>query len=161
MTERMGCSRFLGNDVATAAMGAALWDAIAALGAFGSTGLFVTLDGDLGAGKTTLARGLLRRAGVAGAVRSPTYTLVESYETPAGPVHHLDWYRLADDGEVEAMGFRDLQPGALVLVEWPGRAPSIAAGADITISLFEEGGGRRILLEARSVAGRAVVGGLQ
>ena len=153
--------RFLPNEAASAGMGAALWDAIAGVGFGSPTGLFVALEGDLGAGKTTLVRGLLRGAGVTGAVRSPTYTLVESYDTPLGPVHHLDWYRLADAGEVEAIGFRDLQPGALVLVEWPDRAPSIATGVDLVISLVEEGEGRRIEVQTRSVAGQAVVGLLQ
>jgi tRNA threonylcarbamoyladenosine biosynthesis protein TsaE len=86
----------LPDEAATQTLGAAL----AAVLPRAEKPVFVTLEGDLGAGKTTLARALLRALGVAGAVRSPTYTLVESYQTTVGEVHHLDWYRLAGAEEV-------------------------------------------------------------
>ena len=125
-----------------------------------SGSLLLTLDGDLGAGKSTLARALLRELGVQGAVRSPTYTLVETYETRYGLVHHLDWYRLASVDEVEALGFRDLRREALVLVEWPSRAPELAATADLAVGLQMAGAGRLITIEGRTDAGQRVVSDL-
>ncbi len=83
----------------------------------------VFLQGDLGAGKTSVARGILRGLGVEGPVKSPTYTLIESYAVGQGRwVHHLDLYRLADAGELEWLGLRDLfTERSLVLIEWPER----------------------------------------
>src|SRR4029453_19473311 len=94
-------------------------------------GALLALRGELGTGKTTFARGLLRRLGVPGAIRSPTYTLIEPYEVGGRAVHHLDLYRIANPDELELMGTRDLlAESGLVLVEWPGRAegPLPAAG---------------------------------
>ncbi len=85
----------------------------------------LTLSGELGAGKTTLTRGLLRALGERGAVRSPTYTLIETYALGGRQVHHLDLYRLRDAAEVEGLGLRDLlTAGALLIVEWPERDAS-------------------------------------
>ena len=82
----------------------------------------VHLTGELGAGKTTFARAMLRSLGVQGAVKSPTYTLIESYNVDLGVVAHLDLYRLEDPAELEFLGFRDLQEeSVLMLVEWPER----------------------------------------
>ena len=109
-------------------------------------GLLLTLAGELGSGKTTFARGLLRALGVAGPIRSPSYTLVEPYETASGPVHHLDLYRLRGGGaELEALGYRDLRalPG-LVMVEWPERAAEALGQADVAITLEHAGSGRRL-----------------
>ena len=122
--------------------------------------VFVTLEGDLGAGKTTLARALLRALGVAGAVRSPTYTLVESYQTTVGEVHHLDWYRLTGAEEVEALDFRALREAALVLVEWPERVPAVASTADLLIQLVAASAGRGAMLHALTDTGQGIVGGL-
>jgi tRNA threonylcarbamoyladenosine biosynthesis protein TsaE len=118
--------------------------------------LRVGLSGGLGSGKTMLARALLRGLGVSGTVRSPTFTLVEPYETVAGSVRHLDLYRLdASAGELEGIGLRDAlaEPG-LVLVEWPERAGGALAGADLRVRLALEGTGRRISLEAGTASGR-------
>lgn len=83
----------------------------------------VFLHGDLGAGKTTLTRGILRGFGYDGPIRSPTYTLVERYETDFLPVSHFDLYRMGDPGELEFLGVRDdIGPEKLCIVEWPERA---------------------------------------
>ena len=118
--------------------------------------LLVGLRGELGTGKTTLARALLRALGVTGTVRSPTFTLVEPYETGRGTVHHLDLYRLEPGAAaLEGLGFRDLRgmPG-LVLVEWPERADDGLGPQDLHARLELAGQGRRIRLEAGSAVGR-------
>ena len=143
----------LADEAATAAAGAALARALPALK---GQELLLGLSGDLGSGKTTLARGLLRALGVEGTIRSPTYTLVEPYETPAGAVHHLDLYRLAGGaGELEALGFRELRalPG-LVMVEWPERAGAALGLADVQAALAIMGSGRRLTLAASTAVGR-------
>ena len=100
------------------------------------------LRGDLGAGKTCLARGFMRAAGHRGAVPSPTYTLVEPYDIAGLRVFHIDLYRLGDAGELEYLGWRDMRPGIL-LIEWPERAPDVERGADLEIQLRNAGAGRR------------------
>jgi tRNA threonylcarbamoyladenosine biosynthesis protein TsaE len=125
-------------------------------------GLLVFLHGDLGAGKTTLVRGLLRALGHHGAVKSPTYTLVESYPLPGLQVHHLDLYRLADAEELEWLGLRDLLTGdAVCLIEWPERGAALLPGADLELTLVYQGTGRRAIVVANTGAGRQVAGCLQ
>jgi tRNA threonylcarbamoyladenosine biosynthesis protein TsaE len=110
-------------------------------------GGLVFLEGQLGAGKTTLVRGLLRGLGHHGPVRSPTYTLVESFELPAAHVHHLDLYRLADPEELEYLGIRDLLDGAsLVLVEWPERGVGVLPAPELRVHIAAHGAGRRLML---------------
>ncbi len=127
----------------------------------------IYLCGDLGAGKTTLVRGLLRGLGYQAPVRSPTYTLIEPYEAVEPPVVHLDLYRLADPEELEYLGLRDLlERPSLILVEWPERGAGALPPADLEL-LIEDvgefvgepmgeqageqtGGRRRIKLVARS-----------
>ncbi len=149
-------TRALADEAATRAAGAAFARALqgAAVG-----GAFVTLAGDLGAGKTTFVRGLLEAVGVDGPVRSPTYTLVESYRAGDRRIHHLDWYRLAGDDDLEALGFRELLGGGQwVLAEWPERAPATAGEADIAVRLdYAAGGGRLLTVTAGSATGRAVL----
>ena len=116
----------------------------------------IMLEGDLGAGKTTLARGLLRALGVDGAVRSPTYTLVEPYDTHIGRVLHLDLYRIADPGELDFLGLDD-GDARLWLIEWPERGTGALPLADLWLSLRRDGDGRALRIDARSSRGIALL----
>jgi tRNA threonylcarbamoyladenosine biosynthesis protein TsaE len=98
--------------------------------------LLVTLQGELGAGKTTLVSGLLMALGHVGPVRSPTYTLIEPYDLAGRQLYHLDLYRLTDPLQLEELGVRDLlQPGAVLLVEWPEQAGDLLAKPDLGVQL--------------------------
>ncbi|KRA43168.1 tRNA (adenosine(37)-N6)-threonylcarbamoyltransferase complex ATPase subunit type 1 TsaE [Devosia sp. Root635] len=133
-------TRLLADDAATEALGVELAEAL-------KPGDLVVLEGDLGAGKTALARAIIRA--LAGdpllEVPSPTFALVQPYETAKGPVLHADLYRLGDPREVDELGLTD-NPEAIVLVEWAARAPEIVAAATVTVSLdIPPGGvGRRV-----------------
>jgi len=121
----------------------------------------IALEGELGAGKTTLVGGILRSYGVTGPVRSPTYTLIEPYETPSRAIYHLDLYRLTDPDEVEPLGIRDLLAGsALLLIEWPSRAAGSIPAADLQVDIaYPPTGteGRRIRLTPHSLNGANAV----
>lgn len=112
----------------------------------------VHLHGDLGAGKSTLARAMLRALGVTGTIRSPTYTLVEQYPLASGGMAlHLDLYRIGDPGELEFLGLDG--ETRLWLVEWPERGQGALPSADLDIALAVEGEGRRCGLQPRTPAG--------
>ena len=135
--------RFLPDPAATDALGVELAGLL-------EPGDLVVLDGDLGAGKTALARAVIRA--LAGDpdldVPSPTFALVQPYETGKGPVLHADLYRLGDPREVEELGLLD-NPAAIVLVEWAERAPEIMEAATLTVSLSLPAGGegRQVRIE--------------
>ena len=125
-----------------------------ALAAGAQAGRVLHLRGDLGAGKTTLVRGLLRALGHTGRVKSPTYTLVEPYELSSLHFYHFDFYRLRNQEEWEQAGFREyFGSHALCAVEWPERAGELLPSPDLEITLRFQGEGRHARLEARSVAG--------
>lgn len=116
--------------------------------------LQVQLHGDLGAGKTTLARGFLHGLGYSGVVRSPTYTLLEIYVLGALTVVHADLYRLHDPDEFPALGLRDLAaPGHIWLIEWPERAGSWLPPPDVDITLAAHASSHSIEVHAQSLAG--------
>ncbi len=104
------------------------------------------MSGELGAGKSTFARALLRGLGVLGRIKSPTYTLVETYPSPHGTLAHLDLYRLADPGELEYVDFAAVHDAsALTLVEWPERAAGMLPAPIATVRLDHAGEGARTL----------------
>ena len=121
-------------------------------------GLRLFLQGELGAGKTTLVRGFLRGLGYEGKVKSPTYTLVEPYHLSALTVYHFDFYRLQDPEELEAMGIRDYFGGeACCLVEWPERAGGYLGQGDVSIHITFENSDRYLSLQAHTAPGRALL----
>jgi tRNA threonylcarbamoyladenosine biosynthesis protein TsaE len=137
----------LPDEAATLALGAALAPALV-------PGIVVHLRGDLGVGKTTLVRGLLRALGHQGPVKSPTYTLVEVYEVSRLHLHHFDFYRFHDPREWIDAGFRESFNGRNVsLVEWPERAAGLLPPPDVEITLAVSGSGRSASLQANSPTG--------
>jgi len=119
--------------------------------------LVVHLRGELGVGKTTLVRGALREFGVQGTIRSPTFSLLETYDVEGRVVAHLDLYRLSGD-EVEGLGVRDLlASGNVLLVEWPERAARGLPEPDVDVQLEYSQQGRRVRIDACTEAGRRLV----
>jgi len=144
----------LPDENATLALGAALATHVA-------PGLVVTLRGELGAGKTTLVRGLLRALGHAGRVKSPTYALVEVYEVSRLSLYHFDFYRFHDPSEWIDAGFRDVFNGRnICLIEWPERAGGQLPPADLEIALETMEAGRLATLTALSPMGERLLAAL-
>ncbi len=125
-------------------LGAALPESLA--------GWTVLLAGELGAGKSTFARALIRMLGHSGPVPSPTYTLVEPYRVPRGAIYHVDLYRVTNDDELRFLGWNELDDG-LRLVEWPERAPGLTDQADLQLTLAYSGAGRTARFLALSEKG--------
>ncbi|MDK9557142.1 tRNA (adenosine(37)-N6)-threonylcarbamoyltransferase complex ATPase subunit type 1 TsaE [Marinobacter sp. M216] len=149
---------FLENESETEHLGRELARVVVASG----QGLTVFLEGDLGMGKTTLSRGVMRGLGHEGAVKSPTYTLVEPYEHLQPMAYHFDLYRVGDPEELEYMGIRDYFTGqSLCLIEWPERGKGLLPEADLEIHLEREGEGRSAVLRAGSEQGAALLNQLE
>ena len=141
-------TRFLPDEEATLALGAQLAQAL-------QPGLTIYLVGDLGAGKTTLTRGILRGLGYTGKVKSPTYTLVELYTISSLYLYHFDFYRFADPEEWIDAGFREhFNAESVCLVEWPEKAGEYLPPPDLRIELAVEQDGRRLQVHAETEAGK-------
>ena len=141
----------LPDEAATLALGAALAPAI-------EPGLVAYLEGELGAGKTTVIRGVLRALGWQGPVKSPTYALVEVYAVSRLDLHHFDFYRFRDPREWIDAGFRESFNGLTVsLIEWPERAAGLLPPADLEIALALQGTGRSAALISNSKKGERVL----
>ncbi len=137
----------LPDEPATLALGAALGSSL-------EPGLVIYLRGELGAGKTTLARGMLRALGHTGPVKSPTYALVEVYEVSRLHLHHFDFYRFHDPKEWIDAGFRESFNGRTVsLIEWPEKAAGQLSPADLEIDLGFAASGRTAHLASKTPAG--------
>jgi tRNA threonylcarbamoyladenosine biosynthesis protein TsaE len=143
----LSLNALLPDEACTLALGAALAPGL-------TPGIAIHLRGELGAGKTTVVRGVLRALGHEGAVKSPTYTLVEVYEVSRLHLHHFDFYRFHDPREWTDAGFRESFNGRNVsLVEWPERAAGLLPPADVEITLAASGSGRSASLRANSPSG--------
>ncbi|MBW8907090.1 MAG: tRNA (adenosine(37)-N6)-threonylcarbamoyltransferase complex ATPase subunit type 1 TsaE [Betaproteobacteria bacterium] len=139
----------LPDAAATARLGAALAGGVA-------PGRVLHLSGELGSGKTTLVRGLLRALGVTGPIKSPTYAWVEPYALSSLDLYHFDFFRLADKNAWLSSGLRDyFRPEAACLVEWPERARDLLPPPDLSLQLDYDGEARRARVEAHSPAGHA------
>jgi tRNA threonylcarbamoyladenosine biosynthesis protein TsaE len=145
----------LADSGATEALGQALAYSMPHAGAAASAGgAVVYLQGELGAGKTTCVRALLRALGVTGLVRSPTYTLVETYVLAGLTCIHVDLYRLQSLSEIDELGVRDwMGPGTLLLVEWPEKGGAALPAADLEVRLSYAGEARRASLTAATALG--------
>jgi tRNA threonylcarbamoyladenosine biosynthesis protein TsaE len=146
--------RFLASESDTLDFGAALSRRL-------RPGLVIYLVGDLGAGKTTLARGVLRGLGYAGRVKSPTFTLVEPYSISRLDLYHFDFYRFTNPQELGDSGFREyFRNDAICLIEWPEKAAGLPP-PDLRIAMRVEGTGRSVELQAATEAGRLCLIGLE
>jgi tRNA threonylcarbamoyladenosine biosynthesis protein TsaE len=151
----MQLTRSLPDEAATLAFGAALAQALA-------PGLTIYLDGELGAGKTTLVRGVLRGLGYAGKVKSPTYTLVELYTVSSLYLYHFDFYRFVDPQEWVDAGFREhFNPDTVCFVEWPEKAGEFLPTPDVRIALSVVDEGRSLQIKAETEAGKKCLARLE
>ncbi len=118
----------------------------------------IQLRGPLGSGKTTLVRGFLRACGISGAIKSPTYTLVEPYQAGGRPLYHFDLYRLEDPEALEMLGFRDyLDSGSVCLIEWPEQAGGLLPPADIAVDIGVLQNGRQVTLDSTTEYGASLL----
>lgn len=120
--------------------------------------LVITFSGDIGTGKTTIIRAMLQRMGIESSIKSPTFSLVESYNTPNVIIHHFDLYRIHHEDELEYLGFRDyFEEKSICCIEWAEHAGKALPKVDIQFKLSIKGGGRELHISAFSVAGERIL----
>ena len=144
--------RFLADEQATRTLANEIYAALPE----NLAGWTLLLQGELGAGKSTFARAFIHAAGHRGAVPSPTYTLVEPYNLASCNIYHVDLYRVSDEEELRYLGWNELDDGCR-LVEWPDRAPALAAHADLLLELEYDGGSRQAQIRGLSDRGTALI----
>lgn len=121
-------------------------------------GIIVAFRGDLGAGKTTIIRAMLRALGIHTPIKSPTYSLVESYDCDHLSLHHFDLYRIEDEHELDYLGFRDyFDKNSVCCIEWPEKAGTALKEVDLSIALTMKGSGRELRMEALTAAGNGIL----
>ena len=126
-----------------------------------SAPLVLGFSGDLGAGKTTFIRAMLQALGIRGAIKSPTYSLVESYLIRDMQIHHFDLYRIQEDTELEYIGFRDyFTTEAVCCIEWPERMRSDVDFIDIQVTMVQTDIGRELLMQAKNINGSHILSSL-
>lgn len=145
---------FLPNEMATQALGSTL-------APFLQSPLILYLSGELGAGKTTLVRAMLRQLGITGAIKSPTFSLIEPYSCPRGSVYHCDLYRLDDPEEVLGIGLRDYcDANSILIIEWPEKGGDLLPSADLVIKLTLANPGRTCHIKAKTSRGKKLLANL-
>ncbi|MFC0322287.1 tRNA (adenosine(37)-N6)-threonylcarbamoyltransferase complex ATPase subunit type 1 TsaE [Gallibacterium melopsittaci] len=147
-------STFLENETATLAFGQKLSTYLIKQ----TENFVIYLNGQLGAGKTTLTRAIIQNMGYQGNVKSPTYALVEEYHLTNKSIYHFDLYRLSDPEELEFFGFRDyFRSNTLCLLEWAEKGGDLVPAADLLITLNYQGNAREIKLQANSIAAEQII----
>ena len=120
--------------------------------------LTLGFSGEIGMGKTTLIRSLFTQMGFSGRIKSPTFSIVETYQLSDFDLHHFDLYRIVDESELDYIGFRDyFSPQAICCIEWPEQLGSYYLDLDLQFTLIRRGEGREMTIEAKSVTGQEVL----
>lgn len=154
MTEKL--TQYISDENAMCDFGKKLINAICQL--THNKGITLYLNGELGAGKTTLSRGMIQALGYQGKVKSPTYTLVEEYHIAGKTIYHFDLYRLADPEELEFMGIRDyFAENTICLIEWAEKGAGLLASPDLLVNIHYAENARNIELIAKSKSGRDII----
>ena len=120
-------------------------------------GLVVSLKGEMGSGKTTLVRAIIKESGHAGSVPSPTYTLIEPYNISNKPIYHIDLYRIEEDLELEFIGWNDFEVNSLIFIEWPERVHRVYKSSDIVIDFDFDIEGRKVKIKSMSSEGISLI----